>query len=393
MTTNPQTLRVIGTPDTLIESIRVRAEKDLGIPISFEPLDALAVQQRAVMEPHSFDVLDHWSVTVELAWTAGALQPIQAQDIFECDTLLGCSDNTAFWRAITHGGGTPPGRKLFVQPNGTLGWEYTQRLSMMPTVHNMDAFGYRPERIIDFPDQESWAWLLDDRLRGQVALTAYPSIAIIEVALAARAKGLIDFADIGNLTVDEIDRLIEIMIDYKRRGHFAGLWAETTDVVRLFENQDVTLSSIWAQGILTLRANGFAIENAVPKEGYRGWLDGLALSSALSGAQRTNAYRFLNWWQSGWPGSNMARRGLYMTRHDKVQQFLSPQEWAYWYDGKPASIALYDNDGKEVVHTNQSRNGGPYVTRLGSIAVWNSIMDEQNYVARKWNEFVIALNT
>ncbi len=385
-------LRVIGTPDTLIESVRLRAEQDLGFSIHFEPLDGLDVQQRAVKSPESYDVLDHWSVTAELAWTAGALQPIRTDRITDCSELLGVEAQTPFWTAITHGKGMAPGRKLFVQADGTLGALPTSRLSMMPTVHNMDGFGYRPDRIEVADGDESWGWLLDKKYRGQVTLTAHPSIAIIEMALAAQANELAEFDDIGNLTVDEIDHLIEVMIDYKRRGHFAGHWAATDEVVSLFEEKDITLSTIWAQGIWVLRAHGFEIKNAVPKEGYRGWLDGLALSGALEGASLDQAYRFLEWWQSGLPGSLMARRGLYMTRPDKVRAHLSEAEWAYWYAGQPAPDVLYDNDGNAIVNQGQTRSGGDYETRLGAVAVWNSIMNEHNYVTRKWNEFMVALN-
>jgi len=385
-------LRVLGTPDTLIEQIRLRAEQDLQFPIAFEPLDGIDVQQRAVMEPGSFDVLDHWSVTAELAWTAGTLAPIRTDRIDDCDVLLGISDNSPFWQAISNGKGTAPGRKLFVQPDGTLSKDPTGFLSMMPTVHNMDSFGYCVDQVDAVPEQESWGWLLSNRFRGRIALTAHPSIGIVEVALAAQALGLIKFNDVGNLTVDEIDRLVEVLIDLKRRGHFAGLWASTDEIVQIFEERNVILSTIWSQGIMALRARKFEIRNANPREGYRGWLDGLALSAALEGEQLDHAYRFLNWWQSGWPGSVMARYGIYTTRPDKVEKQLAPAEWAYWYAGKPASEVLFDNSGSPIVRAGQSRNGGSYETRLGAVVVWNTVMNEHNYVTRKWNEFVLALN-
>ena len=36
------------------------------------------------------------------------------------------------------------------------------------------------------------------------------------------------------------------------------------------------------------------------------------------------------------------------------------------------------------------RDGGSYETRMGGIACWNALMDENNYMVQKWNEFVAA---
>jgi len=38
----------------------------------------------------------------------------------------------------------------------------------------------------------------------------------------------------------------------------------------------------------------------------------------------------------------------------------------------------------------QQRDGGNYVARMGRIAVWDSVMDEHNYLVRRWNEFMRA---
>jgi putative spermidine/putrescine transport system substrate-binding protein len=36
------------------------------------------------------------------------------------------------------------------------------------------------------------------------------------------------------------------------------------------------------------------------------------------------------------------------------------------------------------------RDGGSIDQRLGNVAVWNSVMDEDRYLTRKWNEFISA---
>jgi putative spermidine/putrescine transport system substrate-binding protein len=36
------------------------------------------------------------------------------------------------------------------------------------------------------------------------------------------------------------------------------------------------------------------------------------------------------------------------------------------------------------------RDGGSYEQRMGGIACWNALMDENTYMVQKWNEFVAA---
>ena len=36
------------------------------------------------------------------------------------------------------------------------------------------------------------------------------------------------------------------------------------------------------------------------------------------------------------------------------------------------------------------RDGGSYEERMGAVACWNAVMDENDYMVRKWNEFIAA---
>jgi putative spermidine/putrescine transport system substrate-binding protein len=36
------------------------------------------------------------------------------------------------------------------------------------------------------------------------------------------------------------------------------------------------------------------------------------------------------------------------------------------------------------------RDGGSYNQRMGAIACWNAVMDENIYMVQKWNEFIAA---
>ena len=51
-------LRVLGTKEQLLESIRERAEAELGIRMRYIALDGMSALQRAITQPDSFDVYD-----------------------------------------------------------------------------------------------------------------------------------------------------------------------------------------------------------------------------------------------------------------------------------------------------------------------------------------------
>jgi putative spermidine/putrescine transport system substrate-binding protein len=47
-------------------------------------------------------------------------------------------------------------------------------------------------------------------------------------------------------------------------------------------------------------------------------------------------------------------------------------------------------DGGVVAKQGEVRDGGSYETRMSNIAVWNSVMDEHQYLVSKWNEFLAS---
>lgn len=381
-------LRVLGTEITLLDSVRERAEADLGIRLTFEPLDFLTAQQRAATHPESYDVYDQCFHNLDIVWFWNAVQPI---DVKRIGLWSDVSDLTKIGRlrpGALIGDGDAPARLLHVQPDGTLGPAPSQRISMLPAVHNMDAFAATPDILTMLDGEPSWSWLLDARVAGHVALVDEPAIGPFDAALAARAIGEFEPRDIGNLSVREIDQLIALLIERKRRGHFAGFWTTAGQSVRMMRDGGARLQSIWAPALTTLAAEAVPVIEVMPREGYRAWHGGMCLSKHLKGRMLDVAYDYLNWWLSGWPGAVMARQGYYMSAPPRVRDWLSPEEWDYWYEGKPAASDLPGPDGRVVVRQNASRAGGSYWRKASHIAVWNTTMDEHNYLTRRWKDFI-----
>jgi spermidine/putrescine-binding protein len=69
---------------------------------------------------------------------------------------------------------------------------------------------------------------------------------------------------------------------------------------------------------------------------------------------------------------------------------ITAEEWDYWYDGKPAAKDLADPFGTIIIKKGDVRSGGSYWNRYSKINVWNSIMQENDYLVKRWSEFLAA---
>ena len=383
-------LRVIGTNVTLLEQIRRSAVEDLGIAIEFEILSGVECQQKGVLHPEEFDILDQWFHNIDLMWTARSIQPIETGRIELWDEVGDLTITGQLTPQARKGQGNNPCEVQFVQADGTLGPRPTAQISMLPTAHNADAFIYTPEvgRHYRPGEPESWAWFFDEKWSGRCALHADPAISVADVTLAAQAANLVHFNDPGNLDPGEIDDLVSLMIERKRSRHFRLFWSTFDESVALMEQKNTALSTCWSPAIARLQASDKEIVSAAPREGYRGWHSGLALSSRLSGHRLDDACRYLNWWLSGKAGAAIARQGYYMSVPSTTQRCLSAAEWGYWYLGEAAREDIPGTDGRLVARAGDVRHGGSHDERMSNIAVWSTLMDEHNYLVRRWNEFL-----
>jgi putative spermidine/putrescine transport system substrate-binding protein len=382
-----RTLRVLGTASTLIPGLLQQARSDLGFDVEGIVLDGNLAHRTGVTAPESFDVYDQWFHNLEFVWTAHAIRPIEIDRIIRYRGAEAALNNCA--RAGGERRGGVPARLLYVQGDNRLGEAQSGRISMLPLTHCADSFGYRPEAMPEgFSQQtESWSWLVD-RAWKRVVLQSNASIGAIDAILAVRAAGLLEVTDPGNLSLHEIDRLMSVLMDLRAAGHFLGFWSTQSDSADLFSRSRARIGSIWssAMALPGLRHTPFRI--AAPKEGYRGWYGGMALSRHLDRRTLDMAYDYMGWWLEGWPGAVVARQGYYFSVPEAARRHMAAAEWDYWYDGRPAASALPGVDGAELIPRGAVREGGSYDERMSAIAVWNSVMDEHNYLVRRWHDFV-----
>jgi putative spermidine/putrescine transport system substrate-binding protein len=222
-----------------------------------------------------------------------------------------------------------------------------------------------------------------------VVLQADAAIGALDIALALIAAGEMHPVNIGDLTLEEIDALTARLSDFVQGGHFDCVWSDEAEAVAAFSQGAPRIGSLWWTGYLRLRAAGVPVSMVTPDEGYRGWFGGLALSSVMDAAMLDDAYAYLNWWLDGAPGAIMARSGAYMSNPVAVQRVLSGDEWAFWYEGAPARGEIRDAEGAVVFRPGERREGGDYETRMARVRVWDTVMNEHNYLVRQW---LAALN-
>jgi putative spermidine/putrescine transport system substrate-binding protein len=383
-------LRVLGTGVTLQEPLRAQAMDDLGIELIFELRDGDGVLQKAIAAPSSFDVYEQWSNSVNVLWRSGSIQPIEKKRIIYWDEINSLTKTGQLTEYATIGAGDAPYKLLHVQGDNSLGSNHTPLVSFLPYVHNVDSFGYNNSIIPKGRpyETESWGWLLEDRFAGKVAVINSPSIGLFDLAMAAQAKGLVRFANIGAMTKPELDALFEVLAHFKRQNHFSGFWSTVPQSVEYMTSNRVVLESLFSPALAALNRQGVPVTYAAPKEGYRGWHGVMCLSSATKGREKDVAYEYLNWWLSGWAGAQVARQGYYICNPQRSAKYLSSAELDYWYQGKPATQALNGTDGKISVNKGSIRNGGDYLTRMSHIAVWNTVMPNHDYSLQKWYQFI-----
>lgn len=374
-------LRVLGTSVTQTETLKAAAREDLGLKLEFITLDGTEAQRRGALNPDSFDVYDQWFHDIDLIWPTGSILPIDINRIDRWDEINALPKTGLIRPDLPRPVGGDPSKRLFVQLDGTLSDVPTDQISMLPTVHNADSFVVTGK---DSHTVTSWSALLDPEWRGRTVLQADAAIGTLDIALALMARGALLDVDIGDLTLAEIDMLTGELRDHVKAGHFNCVWADEAEAVAALSDGKPKIGSLWWTGFLRLRAAGVSAQMVTPEEGYRGWFGGLAMSSAMPPAMVDAAYAYLNWWLDGRPGAIMAKSGAYMANPATVKRVLTEEEWRFWYEGEAASKDILNAEGVVLFRRGERREGGDYEARMSRVRVWDTVMNEHNYLVRQW---------
>ncbi|RWR30350.1 extracellular solute-binding protein [Sinirhodobacter populi] len=384
------TLRQFGTGVSNLNEVAQKVKEDLGFTLEMTALDSDSVTQRAATQPDSFDIADIEYWICKKVWPTGNLQAMDTSKLTNYDKIVGIFRDGKLTPESVIAQGTAPHTVGFVEGPGSTSFakEQTQWMTLVPTIYNADTLGIRPD-LIGRPI-ESWAELLNPEFKGKASILDISSIGIMDMAMVCEATGKIKYGDKGNMTRDEIDQTIAIFTEAKRAGQFRAFWKSFDESVNLMASGEVVIQSMWSPAVTAVKTRGIPCVFQPLKEGYRAWGGGLGLSKSLTGAKLDAAYEYINWYLSGWVGAFLMRQGYYSAVPETSKEFMTPNEWGYWFEGKPAEEDIANPFGQVMAKAGETRDGGSFYERMGHVACWNSVMDENQYMVRKWNEFIAA---
>jgi putative spermidine/putrescine transport system substrate-binding protein len=259
---------------------------------------------------------------------------------------------------------------------------------MVPTIYNADTLGIRPDLV--GREITSWADISIPKFKGKTSILNIPSIGIMDAAMIMEASGKIKYADKGNMTKAEIDKTIDFLIKTKQDGQFRAFWKSFDESVNLMASGEVVIQSMWSPAVAAVRSKGIACTFQPLKEGYRAWGGGLGLASHLKGASSTRPTNTSTGTRPAGSAATSTARATTPPAMDTAKEFMSADEWGYWIEGKPAQGDILSPEGKIMEKAGAVRDGGSFEERMGHVACWNSVMDEDRYMVRRWNEFIAA---
>src|ERR1700737_2364036 len=387
----PKVLRYLGTAANEGDEVSKKCLEDTGIKIEYITATTDDVTKRVITQPNSFDVLDTEYFALKKLVPSGNIFALDSKKIKQFDNIT----------PVFTKGQLPNGKKIGDQ--GTAPWKVlyleganskkfsatpTEFVTLIPTVYNADTLGIRPD-LIKRPIT-SWPELLNPEFKGKASILNIPSIGIMDAAMVVEATGQHKYADKGNMTKAEIDMTMKVMTEAKKAGQFRAFWKDFNESVNLMASGEVVIQSMWSPAVTAVRSKGIACTYQPLKEGYRAWAAGFGLPRTTTGKKADLAYEFINWFLDGWAGAFLNRQGYYSGVRETAKSKREPYEWAFWMEGKPAEKDIKAPDGTLLEKAGTVRDGGSYEVRMGAVVCWNSVMDENDYLVKKWNEFIAA---
>ena len=384
-------LRYLGTAVNQSDDITKKVKQDTGITIQNIVATTDDVTKRVITQPNSFDVLDTEFFSLKKFVPSGNILPMDAKKIKEFDNITPVFTKGQLPDGKVIGDqGTAPKKVMFLEGQHSTKFSKTptEWVTLIPTVYNADTLGIRPD-LIKRPI-EHWSELLNPEFKGKAAILNIPSIGIMDAAMVVESLGKYKYPDKGNMTKPEIDMTMGVLTEAKKAGQFRAFWKDFNESVNLMASGETVIQSMWSPAVTAVRTKGIPCVFQPLKEGYRSWASGFCMSKGVSQKQADMIYEFVNWYLSGWAGAYLNRQGYYSAVLSTAKANMEPYEWAYWMEGKPAEKDIHAPDGSLIEKAGAVRDGGSYNERMGAVACWNSVMDENDYMVRKWNEFIAS---
>jgi putative spermidine/putrescine transport system substrate-binding protein len=257
---------------------------------------------------------------------------------------------------------------------------------LVPQFFNCDSIGYRPDLIGG--DVDSWGVLVDPEFKGKSAILNDSLLTPGWCAGYMKANGLADIKDTANMTHPEVDRVIDFLIEKKRKGQFRVIWEDYGQCVNLLASGEALVTDAWNPVVEDVKKQGVQCKYAFPKEGFTAWFHGIAIRKNAKEIEA--ALDYVNFCLEGWWGAQVATQGYYSPTTtakaylDKMNRTSKKfSDWHWWYEGGA-------NDRPKKGWPTEGRDTGSFDTRWGNIMHWMVWPDDPDYYAKRWNDFLAA---
>ena len=373
-------LRYLGTAVNQDKAIADKFKADTGIEIQYVAVTTDDVTKRAVTAPNSFDLIDTEYFSLKKIVPTGNLKGIDTKKIKNADKIT-----TLFTKGEVGGKkvgdqGTAPKKVIYLE--GEKSKKFATRADAVH-VADPDRLQRRHAGHPPRPDQAP------DRVAGPSCSTrssrARPRSSTSRRSASWtrrwwwRPTGMHKYPDKGNMTKAEIDLTIKTLIEAKKAGQFRALWKDFNESVNLMASGEVVIQSMWSPAVTAVRTKGIACTFQPLKEGYRAWAAGFGLPTTLTGKKldaRLRVHQLVP--------RRLGRRlpespGLLQRRaRDRARPRWSLRVGLL--DGRQARRRRTSRrpNGDLLAKAGAVRDGGSYEQRMGGIACWNAVMDEND---------------
>jgi putative spermidine/putrescine transport system substrate-binding protein len=385
-------IRQIGYSTDNNKVLQDKINSELPFKVEMNALDGNTLLVRGTTQPDTWDILSDGPPDMPILWPTGNFQSIEKKRIPYYDKFVPIFTKGVLYPGAKFGDGLNPSKVFHIDKPGNKGGyagEDADYLAFIPTLHNADTLGVRPD-LVSRP-VTSWGDLLAPEFKGRAALNTLAATGMFDAASALAASGRVKYVDKGDMTRAEIDATVDALIDIKKSGQFRTFWTSFEESINFMASGEVVIQSMWAPAVTAVRSRGIPCVYQNLKEGYRCWSNSLFLNAGLSGMKLDAVYEYLAWYHgSGFPGALFARQGYYSAVPETAKKLMTQAEWDYWMEGKPAATDIVDPYGNKIESKGAVRTGGSYRERMGNVNVWNSIMKESEYQISRWNDFLAA---
>ena len=231
---------------------------------------------------------------------------------------------------------------------------------------------------------ESWSELLNPEWKGKTSIVSVPGIGIMDAAMAIEARGDIKYGDKGNMTKAEIDKTIDILKAAKKAGQFRAMWATFDESVNLMAAGETIVQSMWSPAVTAVRSRGIPCYYAPLKEGYRAWGSCIAPMGHLKGSKLDAAYEYINWYSLDGRRASSPSKAIQLRSRGR-QEFMS-EESMDMVRRQAAKGEIKDPYGNVMGESRFRARWRAFWDRMGKVACWNTLMDENQYMVKKWND-------